>query len=161
MFLSPFSFGLANRPAPRHHQPHLHHAIASSQPAALRTCPLNTAQTGKIRADSPTTEREPSPSFSSSLIIYAHPGLLLLVFAPWSQLAQSTQTPSSHCHIMRLQQQATPESMATLPLHNLNPPHPNHRPFRSRCRILGKDRPWVSWRDSARAILFFSFHVSC
>jgi hypothetical protein len=57
---------------------------------------------------------------------------------------------------MSLQQQATPESVATLPLHNLNPPHPHRRPFRFWRRILGKDRPWASWRDSARAILFVS-----
>ena len=33
------------------------------------------------KTDGPTAEREPSPSFSSSLIIYHHLGLLLLAFA--------------------------------------------------------------------------------
>ena len=108
------------------------------------------------KTDSPTTEREPSPSFSSSLIIYHHSGLLLLAFALQPQLARSAQNISSHRFNMSLQQQATPESVATLPLHNLNPPHLNRRPFRFWRRILGKDRPWVSWRDTARAILFVS-----
>ena len=36
VFLSPFSFGLAHRPAPCHHRPHFHLAIASRrQPAAV------------------------------------------------------------------------------------------------------------------------------
>jgi len=55
---------------------------------------------------------------------------------------------------MSHQGQATPES-ATLPHHNA--PHTRRR-YRVWHRILGKDdRPWVSWRDSARAIFFVSW----
>ena len=55
---------------------------------------------------------------------------------------------------MSLEAQAKPDSAATLPQHN--PPRSDRRRYRILHRILGKNRPWVSWRKSARAIFFVS-----
>jgi len=55
---------------------------------------------------------------------------------------------------LQAQTKSEPESAATLPQHN--PSRSDRRRYRIWHRILGKDRPWVSWRDSARAIFFVS-----